>query len=136
MSGKIRKIKEVGKFFLILAGHPKQFNFVKYKSLIKIVFSGSATSPDPFDLGDLGNNLPPSTGAVKKTPQSFLGENSALVNLDNLVSASAIKPAAPTPTSKYYFIIKCKIIFQKGDGFGELMSFISINKLNYNELHY
>lgn len=67
--------------------------------------SGSTTSPDPFDLGGLGNNLPQSTGAVKKTPQSFLGENSALVNLDNLVSASAIKPAAPTPTSKYYFFI-------------------------------
>lgn len=48
----------------------------------------------------MGENLPASTGAVKKTPQSFLGENSALVNLDNLVSASTIKPAAPTPAGK------------------------------------
>lgn len=54
-------------------------------------------SPDPFDFGGLSDNLPASTGAVKKTPQSFLGENSALVNLDNLVSTSAIKPAAPSP---------------------------------------
>lgn len=74
-------------------------------------FAGSSTSPDPFDLGGLGNNLPQSTGAVKKTPQSFLGENSALVNLDNLVSASAIKPAAPTPTSEYYFPISTFILF-------------------------
>ncbi|XP_008197398.1 epsin-1 isoform X2 [Tribolium castaneum] len=53
-------------------------------------------SNDPFELNLLGEALPPtalspSTGATKKTPQSFLGENSALVNLDNLVTAS--KPA-------------------------------------------
>lgn len=51
----------------------------------------------------MAENLSASTGAVKKTPQSFLGENSALVNLDNLVSASAIKPTAPTPAGKFVF---------------------------------
>ncbi|XP_051162488.1 epsin-2 isoform X3 [Leptopilina boulardi] len=79
-----------------------EFDIISNRNKIEtsphIVNNGSTTSPDPFDLGGLGNNLPQSTGAVKKTPQSFLGENSALVNLDNLVSASAIKPAAPTPT--------------------------------------
>ncbi|XP_026828561.1 epsin-2 isoform X4 [Ooceraea biroi] len=60
---------------------------------------GTVSSGDPFDLGGMGENLPASTGAVKKTPQSFLGENSALVNLDNLVSASAIKPTAPAPAA-------------------------------------
>ncbi|XP_011138001.1 epsin-2 isoform X3 [Harpegnathos saltator] len=60
---------------------------------------GTATSGDPFDLGGMAENLPANTGAVKKTPQSFLGENSALVNLDNLVSTSAIKPTAPTPAA-------------------------------------
>ncbi|CAH1376225.1 epsin-2 isoform X5 [Tenebrio molitor] len=50
-------------------------------------------SNDPFELNLLGDALPPSalspsTGATKKTPQSFLGENSALVNLDNLVTTS------------------------------------------------
>lgn len=50
-------------------------------------------SSDPFELSLLGDSLPstglsPSTGATKKTPQSFLGENSALVNLDNLVTSS------------------------------------------------
>ncbi|XP_031840536.1 epsin homolog lqf isoform X7 [Nomia melanderi] len=61
--------------------------------------NGGTLSPDPFDLGDIAENLPTSTGAVKKTPQSFLGENSALVNLDNLVSTSAIKSTTPTPTA-------------------------------------
>ncbi|KAL6261772.1 hypothetical protein P5V15_006861 [Pogonomyrmex californicus] len=61
---------------------------------------GTASSGgDPFDLGGMAETLPASTGAVKKTPQSFLGENSALVNLDNLVSASAIKPTAPAPAA-------------------------------------
>jgi len=61
---------------------------------------GAASSGgDPFDLGGMAETLPASTGAVKKTPQSFLGENSALVNLDNLVSASAIKPSAPAPAA-------------------------------------
>ncbi|XP_024221287.1 epsin-2 isoform X9 [Bombus vosnesenskii] len=59
----------------------------------------STLSPDPFDLGSIAETLPTSTGAVKKTPQSFLGENSALVNLDNLVSTSAIKSATPTPAA-------------------------------------
>ncbi|GAB1863987.1 Epsin-2 [Camponotus japonicus] len=59
----------------------------------------TTTSGDPFDLESMAENLSASTGAVKKTPQSFLGENSALVNLDNLVSASAIKPTAPTPAA-------------------------------------
>ncbi|XP_015429908.1 PREDICTED: epsin-2 isoform X2 [Dufourea novaeangliae] len=61
--------------------------------------NGGTLSPDPFDLGGIAENLPTSTGAIKKTPQSFLGENSALVNLDNLVSTSAIKPTTPTPAA-------------------------------------
>ena len=65
-------------------------------------------SPDPFDFGGLRNELPASTGAVKKTPQSFLGENSALVNLDNLVSTSAIKLAAPAPPGKLKFLYSTK----------------------------
>ena len=61
--------------------------------------NGGTLSPDPFDLGGIADNLPSSTGAVKKTPQSFLGENSALVNLDNLVSTSTVKPTTPTPAA-------------------------------------
>ncbi|KYM87105.1 Epsin-2 [Atta colombica] len=60
---------------------------------------GTSSGGDPFDLGGIAETLPASTGAVKKTPQSFLGENSALVNLDNLVSATAIKPSAPAPAA-------------------------------------
>ncbi|XP_050096626.1 epsin-1 isoform X2 [Anopheles aquasalis] len=43
---------------------------------------------DPLSSSGTTNSSSPSTtatGAVKKTPQSFLGENSALVNLDNLI---------------------------------------------------
>ncbi|XP_060869383.1 epsin-2 isoform X1 [Metopolophium dirhodum] len=45
---------------------------------------------DPFDLSHLNNELlgtSQSSTSGKKTPHSFLGENSALVNLDNLVTA-------------------------------------------------
>ncbi|XP_031782678.1 epsin-2 isoform X3 [Nasonia vitripennis] len=65
--------------------------------------NGNTTSPDPFDLRGLSDTMPASTGAVKKTPQSFLGENSALVNLDNLVSASSIKAPAPAPAAPVPF---------------------------------
>lgn len=66
-----------------------------------MILGNTTTSPDPFDLRGLNETMPPTTGAVKKTPQSFLGENSALVNLDNLVSASSIKTPAPAPAGKY-----------------------------------
>lgn len=78
--------------------------YLKYLTGVNIsycIIKGGAISPDPFDFAGLSDNLPASTGAVKKTPQSFLGENSALVNLDNLVSASAIKPAAPAPAGEF-----------------------------------
>lgn len=51
----------------------------------------SNNNRDPFELSLLGDSLPEmdtagaATGITKKTPQSFLGENSSLVNLDNLV---------------------------------------------------
>lgn len=56
--------------------------------------SSNNNTPDPFELHLLGNSLPPSgpspsTGATKKTPQSFLGDNAGLVNLDNLVTPSS-----------------------------------------------
>lgn len=51
--------------------------------------NGGALSPDPFDLSLLGDNLNASNAnpaqPAKRTPQSFLGENSSLVNLDNLI---------------------------------------------------
>ncbi|KAG8041211.1 hypothetical protein G9C98_002199 [Cotesia typhae] len=55
-----------------------------------------STTTSPGDLDEF--DIIMSTGAVKKTPQSFLGENSALVNLDNLVSTSTIKLSAPAST--------------------------------------
>ncbi|KAF4532420.1 hypothetical protein B566_EDAN003873 [Ephemera danica] len=63
--------------------------------------NGRTISPDPFELQGLGNALPNTQQQpqqVKKTPQSFLGENSALVNLDNLVPPSTGGPA-PGPVA-------------------------------------
>uniref|UniRef100_A0A4W4FQH5 ENTH domain-containing protein n=1 Tax=Electrophorus electricus TaxID=8005 RepID=A0A4W4FQH5_ELEEL len=53
---------------------------------------GSTGSPVPFDLSSLGSSLP-----VRKTPESFLGPNAALVDLDSLVSSKP-KPKQTPPT--------------------------------------
>ncbi|XP_054903613.1 epsin-1 isoform X3 [Poeciliopsis prolifica] len=53
----------------------------------------STVSPVPFDLSSLGSSLP-----VRKTPESFLGPNAALVDLDSLVSSKP-KPKQPPPPS-------------------------------------
>ncbi|CAG2056788.1 unnamed protein product, partial [Timema podura] len=59
--------------------------------------NGGTLTPDPFDLNMLGESLTDEKQSnLKKTPQSFLGENSALVNLDNLVTVST-KPTSTTP---------------------------------------
>ncbi|XP_068425616.1 epsin-1 isoform X5 [Clinocottus analis] len=53
----------------------------------------STGSPVPFDLSSLGCSLP-----VRKTPESFLGPNAALVDLDSLLSSKP-KPKQPPPPS-------------------------------------
>uniref|UniRef100_A0A8C7LWB2 Epsin 1 n=1 Tax=Oncorhynchus mykiss TaxID=8022 RepID=A0A8C7LWB2_ONCMY len=53
----------------------------------------SAGSPVPFDLTSLCSSLP-----VCKTPESFLGPNASLVDLDSLVSSKP-KPKQPPPPS-------------------------------------
>ncbi|KAM9807306.1 epsin-1 isoform 3-T5 [Syngnathus typhle] len=53
----------------------------------------STGSPEPFDLTALGSSLP-----VRKTPESFLGPNASLVDLDSLVSSKP-KPKQPPPPS-------------------------------------
>ncbi|XP_060906295.1 epsin-1 isoform X3 [Labrus mixtus] len=53
----------------------------------------STGSPVPFDLSSIGSSLP-----VRKTPESFLGPNAALVDLDSLVSSKP-KPKQPPPPS-------------------------------------
>lgn len=64
------------------------------------MFTYLEPTPDPFDLSHLNNELlgreSQSSTSGKKTPHSFLGENSALVNLDNLVTA----PINPTPVAQ------------------------------------
>ncbi|XP_044758375.1 epsin-2 isoform X2 [Coccinella septempunctata] len=63
----------------------------------------SNNNGDPFELSLLGDSLPETqtagsaTGVTKKTPQSFLGENSSLVNLDNLVMSKTANPQGANP---------------------------------------
>lgn len=57
--------------------------------------NGGAVSPDLFDLSELGDAL--ENKQQKKTPHSFLGENSSLVNLDNLVTVSKPPSVASSP---------------------------------------
>ncbi|XP_055065755.1 epsin-1 isoform X3 [Misgurnus anguillicaudatus] len=59
---------------------------------------GSTGSPVPFDLSSLGSSLP-----VRKTPESFLGPNAALVDLDSLVSSKP-KPKQPPPSINNPFL--------------------------------
>ncbi|XP_028325803.1 epsin-1 isoform X3 [Gouania willdenowi] len=54
----------------------------------------STGSPVPFDLSSLGSSLP-----VRKTPESFLGPNAALVDLDSLVSSKPKPKQQPPPPS-------------------------------------
>ncbi|CAK1546898.1 unnamed protein product [Leptosia nina] len=52
---------------------------------------------DPFDISGLGAPVSNSTGAIKKSPSAFLGENSSLVNLERLLQPPPAAPAAPNP---------------------------------------
>lgn len=57
--------------------------------------TNDSTVSDPFELNLLGDALGPNEpesaiSATKKTPLSFLGENSSLVNLDNLVTSKLV----------------------------------------------
>ncbi|XP_023312039.1 epsin-2-like [Anoplophora glabripennis] len=61
--------------------------------------TNDSTTNDPFELNLLGDALSlgepePATSATKKTPLSFLGENSSLVNLDNLVTSKVANPSS------------------------------------------
>ncbi|XP_062848613.1 epsin-1 isoform X2 [Trichomycterus rosablanca] len=58
---------------------------------------GSTGSPVPFDLSSLSSSLP-----VRKTPESFLGPNAALVDLDSLVSSKPkTRQTPPTMASSH-----------------------------------
>ncbi|CAI9738237.1 Hypothetical predicted protein [Octopus vulgaris] len=57
-----------------------------------IMGSGTPTS-DPWLMSGVGKDLPDQEQNKKKTPKDFLGENAALVNLDNLVSKTS--PSLP-----------------------------------------
>lgn len=55
---------------------------------------GSLANSSSLDIFDpLPTSLTTSVNPTRKTPESFLGPNAALVNLDSLVT----KPAQPAP---------------------------------------
>ncbi|XP_053116701.1 epsin-1 isoform X2 [Hemicordylus capensis] len=57
---------------------------------------GGTDSPNAFDMAAMSGSLPEASKLTRKTPESFLGPNAALVDLDSLVS----KPSATSSTSK------------------------------------
>lgn len=67
---------------------------------------------DSLDLSALGDALGDSKQATKKSPHSFLGENSSLVNLDNLVTISPKPAVAPAPQGMLNYrnlLIECDV---------------------------
>ncbi|CAM4691886.1 epsin-1 isoform X1 [Caretta caretta] len=56
--------------------------------------SAGARSPSTFDMAAVGGSLAEASKPTRKTPESFLGPNAALVDLDSLLS----KPHAPPST--------------------------------------
>ncbi|XP_006026802.1 epsin-1 isoform X4 [Alligator sinensis] len=59
-------------------------------------------SPSTFDMAAVGGSLAEVSKSTRKTPESFLGPNAALVDLDSLVSAKP--PAAPTAKTSNPFL--------------------------------
>lgn len=61
-----------------------------YDFFFRICLLLGTTSPNPFDMSEMGSELSSGTGArPKKTVQSILGEHPNLVNLDDLVSGTS-----------------------------------------------
>nr|DBA16108.1 TPA: hypothetical protein GDO54_003534 [Pyxicephalus adspersus] len=48
-------------------------------------------SPDAFDMAAMSSSLSESSKPTRKTPESFLGPNAALVDLDSLISKPALQ---------------------------------------------
>uniref|UniRef100_A0A224XMM2 Putative equilibrative nucleoside transporter protein n=1 Tax=Panstrongylus lignarius TaxID=156445 RepID=A0A224XMM2_9HEMI len=75
-----------------------EFDVITNRDRNNINNNKGTTSPNPFDMKGLndclGGNSPSTT---KRSPHSFLGENSSLVNLDNLVTKPIVPPTAPVP---------------------------------------
>nr|XP_060636327.1 epsin-1 isoform X10 [Anolis sagrei ordinatus] len=57
---------------------------------------GGTESPNAFDMAAMSGSLPDTSKPTRKTPESFLGPNAALVDLDSLVS----KPTALSSSAK------------------------------------
>jgi len=79
------------------------FDFTNLLGIFSVTFVS-----DSLDLSGLGDVLSDIKPSVKKSPHSFLGENSSLVNLDNLVTISPKPAPAPVPQGKTH-LARCKL---------------------------
>ncbi|XP_053308555.1 epsin-1 isoform X2 [Spea bombifrons] len=58
---------------------------------VAISCSLGSQSPDAFDMAGVHEALPDSSKPTRKTPESFLGPNAALVDLDSLISKPTVQ---------------------------------------------
>ncbi|KAL1115923.1 hypothetical protein AAG570_005418 [Ranatra chinensis] len=78
-----------------------EFDIITNRDRHNVNNNNRTISPNPFDMSGLGEGLSVAGGTTtqkRRSPHSFLGENSALVNLDNLVTKPSL-PTAPTTAS-------------------------------------
>ncbi|XP_015267565.1 PREDICTED: epsin-1 isoform X3 [Gekko japonicus] len=58
-------------------------------------------SPNAFDMATVGGSLPEASKPTRKTPESFLGPNAALVDLDSLVSKPSVASSAAKASNPF-----------------------------------
>ncbi|XP_075771299.1 epsin-1 isoform X4 [Pelodiscus sinensis] len=58
--------------------------------------AAGARSPCAFDMAAVGGSLAEASKPTRKTPESFLGPNAALVDLDSLISKPLVPPSSKT----------------------------------------
>ncbi|XP_073997316.1 epsin homolog lqf isoform X5 [Rhodnius prolixus] len=75
-----------------------EFDVITNRDRNNINNNKGTTSPNPFDMKGLNDCLGGSSpSTAKRSPHSFLGENSSLVNLDNLVTKPIVPPTVQAP---------------------------------------
>ncbi|XP_048373126.1 epsin-1 isoform X3 [Sphaerodactylus townsendi] len=60
-----------------------------------------ADSPSAFDMAAVSGSLPEASKPTRKTPESFLGPNAALVDLDSLVSKPSVSASAAKASNPF-----------------------------------
>ncbi|XP_030053563.1 epsin-1 isoform X4 [Microcaecilia unicolor] len=66
---------------------------------VPVIRPPGTNSPDSFEMASMSGSLPDTSKPTRKTPESFLGPNAALVDLDSLVSKPGSASAQNIKTS-------------------------------------